>query len=169
MPVRKLNKTSGQSFTRIGWITGHPLTVRRQGMGTLCATTLRRLIVVWFFALAISTFATDYQWPQRAAGPYPWPEGKDAQTTLSERFTRASQKTLGSEADIAAIKKAILDHLHTASKKLAVHEIRWLSATLVMADAGWYSSPEASADYFYVVEKKKDKWQIVTYYLRFIS
>ena len=126
-------------------------------------STLKRLMVVWIFALALPVFATDYQWPERGSEPYPNPKGKDAHKVLDARWAKSSKKALGSDADITAIKKLVLGRI--TQSKPTVNEIRWLSPKLVMVDASWYEGPEAAAGYFYVVEKKKDKWEIVAYYM----
>src|ERR1039457_234314 len=122
-------------------------------------STLKRFTAFWLFALVLSVNAADYQWPERE---HEWPKGKDAHKILEERFAKASKKALGSDTDIAAIKKLVLGHI--TQPKPSVNEIRWLSPTLVMVDASWYEGPLASAEYYYVVEKKKDKWDVVTYY-----
>ena len=123
-----------------------------------------RVTVVCFIALA--AFSADYQWPATKDGG--WPKDKDARKTLDDRFDKASKKSLGTDADTAEIKRAILVHMAGYTKP-AVGEIRWLSTTLVMAKAGWYSGPEGAGTFYYVVEKKDAKWQIVTHYLLVIS
>jgi hypothetical protein len=130
-------------------------------------STLKRLMTVWILALGLSVFATDYQWPGRHSDTYPYPEGKDAQKIIEDRFAKASKKALGGDADIAAIKKLVLSRI--TQSQPSVNEIRWLSSTLVMVDASWYEGPLGAAGYYYVVEKKKDKWEIVTYYMLWIS
>ena len=119
------------------------------------------------FLFVVSVLATDYKWPERGKDPYPWPQGKDGTKILQDRFEQASKKTLGGEKDIEVIKKAALAHMK--NPKSSVDEIRWLSPMLVMVHTSWYTSPLAAASYFYILEKKNDKWEISTYYLLAIS
>ena len=121
-------------------------------------------LIICFIALA--AFSADYQWPATREGG--WPKDKDAQKTLDDRFDSASKRSLGSDTDIAAIKKAILTDMAQPTGA-SVSEIRWLSPTLVMVKAGWYSDPLSRGHYYYVVEKKEADWKIVTHYLLAIS
>jgi hypothetical protein len=127
-------------------------------------STLKRFTTFLLFALVLSVYAADYQWPERDDES---PKGKDAYKILEDRFAKASKKALGSDIDIAAIKKLVLGHI--TQSKPRVNEIRWLSPTLVMVDASWYEGPTASAGYYYVVEKKNGKWDVVTYYMLWAS
>ena len=123
-----------------------------------------KVIAICFIALA--AFPADYQWPATRGGG--WPKDKDAQKTLDDRFDKASKKSLGSDTDIAAIKKAILADM-VQPTGASVSEVRWLSPTLVMAKAGWHSGPLDRGYLYYVVEKKEANWKIVTHYLLAIS
>jgi hypothetical protein len=129
---------------------------------TKCATTL-----LWLLAFAVSVFATDYKWPERGKDPYPWPQGKDAAKILRVRFEQASKTTFGNKKDVEQIKQLTLAHMK--NPKSSVDEIRWLSPVLVIVHSSWYTSPEAAASYFYVLDKKGDKWEVLTYYLLMIS
>jgi hypothetical protein len=125
------------------------------------------IMLLWLLAFAGSVVAADYKWPERGKDPYPWPQGTNATKILRVRFEQASKKTLGNEKDAEEIKQITLAHMK--NPKASVNEIRWLSPALVMAHTSWYTSPEAAASYFYVLEKKKDKWEVLTYYLLAIS
>src|SRR5262245_60309552 len=130
-------------------------------------SSLRHAAIISVPAAKLMAAAAEYKWPARGEDPYPWPKGADAHKVLSERWTKASKKPLGTDADTGAIKKGIIAHIR--EKNADVREVRWLSPTLAMASAGWYSGPLASASYYYVVQKSKDKWEIVTYYMLSVS
>jgi hypothetical protein len=131
-------------------------------------SALKHLAALWICSLALTTDRANYKWPPRNDKPYPSVKGKDGDKILHRRWEKASKKPLGTDADTAAIKKVILAHIKEG-KQSEVDEIRWLSPALIMADAGWYYGPLASAGYFYIVEKKKGKWEIVTRYMLCIS
>lgn len=105
-------------------------------------------------------------WPVTGDGG--WPQGTNSYLMLRHWFYRGSRKPLGIDADTATIKKAILVDM-TGSNNPSVGEIRWLSPTLVMATAGWYSSPMAAGSYYYILEKNESGWKIIAHYLIAIS
>ncbi len=136
-------------------------------MCPLRISPLRLASILSLTVFVLITSAAEYKWPERDADPYPWPKGEGSQKLLNERWAKASKKSLGTDEDAAAIKKAITAHIK--GKRARVREIRWLSPTLVMATASWYSGPEASAGYYYVVQKPNETWEILTYYMLFVS
>jgi hypothetical protein len=113
--------------------------------------------------IVLSGCAAGPRWPERAEDPYPWPKGANARDILDERFVKASRNSLGDEADIAGIKEAVVRHMKT--ERSGIGEIRWLSPKLVMATAGRYSGSQIAARYYYVAQKRNDRWEIVTYYM----
>jgi len=104
----------------------------------------------------------DLQWPQRGEDPYPWAKGENAEKILYERYTNASKEALGSDADFSAVRRVIVDHMKKEGS--TVREIRWLSPTLVMSLVN-----SRFAIYWYIVEKKNDTWQVLTYYMEGVS
>jgi len=106
--------------------------------------------------------AGDYTWPERDSEPHPWPRPKEAVALLDERFASASSDALGSAADVADIDGAIV--AQQPARDMDIREIRWLSRTLVIA---YVRIPNAA--YYYVVEKTDDRWNVVTYYLIWVS
>jgi hypothetical protein len=102
--------------------------------------------------------AADLSWPE--AEDIGWPKPRSAAQVIQDRFAKASTNAMGTALDIAAVKSAIL----VAKPAGRVEGIRWLSSSLVMAKV---RSPEVS--WYYVVEKKKDKWMVLTRYLHWIS
>ncbi|MBI3879820.1 MAG: hypothetical protein HY301_07110 [Verrucomicrobia bacterium] len=81
---------------------------------------------------------------------------------LNDRFSNASSTALGSTEDILKIRQAVTEQ--NPREKQRVEELRWLSASLVMARV---RAPEAS--YCFVLEKKKRAWGILARYLRWIA
>jgi len=129
-------------------------------MHTSNAKTLRVVCgaaMLFFFSLCT---AAEMSWPERGADPYPWPKG--GSKMLHDRFTQASTNSLGSIAELEAIKKAIVTQ--KAPQKVEVRDIHWLSPTSVMA----YTRTEIAA-FYYIAEKKKDKWEILTYYMLWVT
>jgi outer membrane murein-binding lipoprotein Lpp len=110
---------------------------------------------------AISS-SPNIQWPPRGDDPYPWAKGEDAYEILQERYVKASEKALGADADVSAVRSVIVKHMK--QEENTVREIRWLSPTLVMAFAH-----SRYASYWYIVEKRKDTWQVLTYYMEGVS
>src|SRR5262245_60748533 len=108
------------------------------------------------FLLTAAAIAGDLKWPDKDKMK------AEDQKTLSDRYSQASKKALGSDADIEQIRKLIVAHMK--QPEATVNEIRWLSPILVMAETSWHRAPKAGAKYFYVAEKKKDTWEIKTYY-----
>jgi hypothetical protein len=80
---------------------------------------------------------------------------------VQKRWDTASRAPLGSAQDIAAITSA----LKRAHPDLVVREIRWLSATEVMAlvvrDAGLAGGEEL---FYGALNKNGDAWQLVAWY-----
>jgi hypothetical protein len=101
-------------------------------------------------------------WP--STDPSGWAKGTNSYQLLRHWFNRASKKRLGTEEDIAAIKKMILDDMKSYENP-AVEEIRWLSPTLIIAVANWYSSPMGAGAYYYILEKKGSAWKETAHYL----
>lgn len=105
-------------------------------------------------------------WPSIDSGG--WPEGTNSYKMLRHWFNRASKKPLGTEEDARAITSAILGDMKSYENP-SVEEIRWLSPTLIIAHASWYSGPEGAGWYDYVLEKKNSNWKIIERYLNAIS
>jgi hypothetical protein len=110
--------------------------------------------------MALAAEGGDPSWPDWETNGLAWPKPDGAGKIIGDRFRSASAKALGSTADIEAIKSAIV----AARPRGKVMEIRWLSPRLVMAKLRF---PESS--YYYVVQKRKEQWEILTYYLDWIS
>jgi hypothetical protein len=102
----------------------------------------------------------ELSWPDRETNGLAWPKPIGAAKIIHDRFLSASTNALGSVADIEAIKSAIV----AAKPRGRVEEIRWLSPRLVIAKVRLMES-----GYYYVAQKKKDEWEILTYYLHWIS
>jgi hypothetical protein len=98
-----------------------------------------------------------------------WPERTNdvAEILYSKRWDRASQMALGTKEDIDSIRAAIIGHMN--EPKAQVHEIRWISATLVMAKSSWYTGPLAAAGYTYVLRKSNQGWIVLTYAMDYVS
>lgn len=110
------------------------------------------------FPMAVS--AAVLTWPDREAGALAWPKPRTAVKILNDRFARASTNALGSATDMTAVEAAIA----AVRPRIRVEEIRWLSSDLVMVRA---RLPESS--WYYVVERKKEGWSILIYYLKWMS
>src|SRR5947209_2400339 len=115
-------------------------------------------IAALYLWLAFFARGGDYSWPERGSDPYPWPRGADRGKILHERFTQASTNSLGTPTDIGAVKQTIA--AHRALERVEVRQLRWLSPSLVMG-----LTRTRSAAYYYIVEKKKDAWSVLTYYM----
>jgi len=101
-------------------------------------------------------------WPAKESHGPAWARPKECIGIVEERFKNASTKALGTETDIAEIHQ-VINSSHP-NWKLQVEELRWLSPSLAVARV---RAPEA--EYFYVIEKEKDKWAVLTYYLHWLS
>jgi len=121
--------------------------------------TFAALLVV---CVALVAAAPDYTWPERGTDPYPWPNPKEASKILYDRFLQASTNALGTAEDIKALQQAIA--AHKAPLRVEVRDVRWLSPSLVMA----YTRTEFAA-YYYVTEKKKGKWSVLSYYMLWVT
>lgn len=106
-------------------------------------------------------------WPEHKAGAYPWVKDEVGRLLLSKRWHSASKKSLGTKADIASIREVVVRHMKMP--KAEVHEIGWLSSSLVMVSASWYEGSLAAAGYTYVLRKEKDGWIVLAYYMMYIS
>ena len=104
-------------------------------------------------------------WPATDEGG--WSQGTNSDMPL-HWFKRASQKCLGTQEDITEIKTMILGNLKGYDNP-SVGEIRWLSPTLIIADAGWYTGPLGAGSFLYILEKKGTDWKIIQHYLMGIS
>jgi hypothetical protein len=103
-----------------------------------------------------------------AATDWPAQDTKDAREWWYAHFQAASAQPLGTEEDIAAIRSAVLAHLHGAASN--VGPIHWVSQTVVITKATWTEgSADAMAKYFYALEKRGEKWEIITRYQTGIS
>jgi hypothetical protein len=108
----------------------------------------------------------DY-WPEHRAGGSPVIKDKVGDLLLSKRWQSASKKPLGTKADIASIRAAVIRHMKMPKTK--VNEIGWLSSSLVMVSSSWYEGPLAAAGYTYVLQKGKDGWIVLAYYMDWVS
>ena len=75
---------------------------------------------------------------------------------LSKRWNSASTKSLGTKADTDAIRAVVL--LNMKTPKAEVHEIRWLSPTLVMVSSSWNAGSLGSGEFWYVLQKGEYGW-----------
>jgi len=128
-------------------------------------TCVSAAVVVLLAVFTLTAADADYKWPAGNDNPPPRLKGEDARKVLTERWNKASKEPLGTHADTAAIEKTIFAHVKMNNPNAKVREVRWLSPTSVMAKASWVYGDLASARYFYVLQKTKDKWRIVTYYM----
>ena len=106
-------------------------------------------------------------WPEHMEDPYPWPKDYVGQLLLSKRWQSASRNSLGTKEDIDSIRAVVVRHM--THPKAEVHELRWLSPSLVMVSSSWYTGPLASAGYTYVLQKGKDGWIVLAYYMDYVS
>jgi hypothetical protein len=83
------------------------------------------------------------------------------------RWESVSKTPLGTKADIASIRASVLKEMNMPKAK--VGRIGWLSPTVVMVSFGWYEGPLGAAGYTYVVQKRKDGWFVLTYYMDWVS
>ena len=85
---------------------------------------------------------------------------------IQKRYEAASKQSLGTAQDIEEIKRAILK-IHP---DMAIDEIRWISATEVIAytDCG-RNLPLGYESFYCALQKKDKKWQFVAAYLDIIS
>jgi hypothetical protein len=124
-------------------------------------------VVVWSREIPIYTYSAPIiqpfhiiAWPEREVGPLAWPKPQNAIEILDNRFASASTNALGTAADINMVKAAIV----ATHRKIQVEDLRWLSGDLVMVRARTQES-----SWYYVVERKKKGWSVLTYYLKWIS
>jgi hypothetical protein len=98
-----------------------------------------------------------------------WPERTNdvAEILFSKRWDHASEKALGSNREMDSIRAAIISHMK--HPKSEVHEIRWISATVVMAKSSWYTGPLGAAGYTYVLQKSEQGWTVLTCAMDYIS
>jgi hypothetical protein len=106
-------------------------------------------------------------WPKHGADPYAYIEGDIGQLLLTKRWESASKVPLGTEEDIVAICAAVV--LCNQMPRAEAYEIRWLSPALVMVSAGYYIGPLDAASYTCILQKGKNGWRVLTYYLETIS
>lgn len=106
-------------------------------------------------------------WPEHKSEKSPWPKDTAAWTYLGKRWKHGSETSMGSEADLKAIKEAVLHHMKHLGAK--ADKVRWLSPTLVMVESFWQDTPLAGASYYYVVEKTDNRWMVKTFYMTTIS
>jgi hypothetical protein len=105
-------------------------------------------------------------WP--ATDDAGWPQGTNSDQMLRHWFNKASKEPLGTEADTVAIKKAILDNMSGLDNP-KIGETRWLSPTLIIARAEWYTSPEGAGGFYYILEKHGSDWKVLKRYLMWVS
>ena len=86
---------------------------------------------------------------------------------VRKRWQSVTESPLGTEEDIDAIRTTVIQNM--MHPKVQVHQIGWLSPSLVMVSSSWYSTPTASALYTYVLQKNEDEWTVLARYLEFIS
>jgi hypothetical protein len=108
----------------------------------------------------------DY-WPSVNDQLYAYPTNDVGWVLLSKRWERASKTQLGSNKDTEAIRAAVIRHMKHPQAK--VHEIRWISPTVVMVASSWYTGPLAAAAYRYVLRKNDQGWSVIAHYLEAIS
>jgi len=120
-----------------------------------------------FLGVTLLTGCTASEWPEAKPGLYNWYESDASADVVQKRYESASQKPLGTKADILKIDKVILNNReHVCSK---VRELRWLNSTHVMAKAGIYGPNLGSSEYTFVLEKKGEDWKVIACYMDWIS
>jgi hypothetical protein len=122
-------------------------------------TRIIQLVLFFAFGFQVAACAADITWPDREEG-LAWPKPRSASKLLDDRFVSASTNALGSSSDILAVRAVIV----TARPASQIEEIRWLSSDLVMVRV---RLPESS--WYYVVERKEDRWTVRIFYLKWIS
>ena len=102
-----------------------------------------------------------------ACGGTGWPGqyGEDPSVfdfpVVRHRWEAASRTALGTAQDVAEIKEAI----RKKRSDVIVHEIRWISATEVMAYVAHGEQLALGSESFYsVVKKDGDHWHLVAWY-----
>jgi hypothetical protein len=132
-------------------------------------TTTRTIAatLIAFCVHAHADSAGSLRWPTADKDPYPWPKTKEDLSLLDTRFNQASKVAQGSPEDIFSICDAI--HKHPKEPSSNVTEIRWLSSNMVIATAGWYTGNLGAANFYYVLKRTKNKWQVIAYYMLMIS
>ena len=84
------------------------------------------------------------------------------------RWDGASQARLGSTEDEEAIRRLVLQHFAFARKK-SVDGIRWISPSVVIVVASWYSGVLAAGDHMVVLKRTESGWGIVVVYTLSVS
>lgn len=106
-------------------------------------------------------------WPEHQESPYEWVKDDVGRLLLFKRWKTISKVSLGTKEDVDSISKVVLQHMRNPKAKIG--GIGWLSPTIVMVSSSWYEGPLASAGYTYVVQKSKNGWTVLAYYLEFVS
>lgn len=98
-----------------------------------------------------------------------WPERTNEVASLlfRKRWENASKQALGTPEDVNAIRGVVVRHMKMP--QASVNEIRWISPRLVMVKSSWYSGPEASAGYTYVLKKSDAGWTVLTFAVDYVS
>lgn len=124
---------------------------------------IRRTCFLVLATVILSTCASE-RWPGQSDNDG-WPSSSDY-PIVQTRFEAASKKTLGTEQDVAEIKRAILK----VHPEMNIDEIRWISATEVIAytDSG-RNLPLGYESFFCPLIKNDKKWQFIACYSYLIS
>ncbi len=101
-------------------------------------------------------------WPGQRDEPSPSPSDEISRRLIGKRWERASTQELGTKDDADAIRAVVIRHMK--NPKAQIHEIRWISAGVVMA---WTRSFEA--DYFVALKKTDAGWTVVAFYMEGVS
>jgi hypothetical protein len=115
------------------------------------------LILFVIFSAGCAGSGSDAGWPGQMS---PNPTAYDF-PIVEKRWAAASPTPLGTAQDVAALMAA----LKRAHPDMVVHEIRWLSATEVMAllvQGGGLAGGEEL--YYGVLEKSDNAWKLVAWY-----
>ena len=96
-----------------------------------------------------------------------WVKDDVGRMLIGLRWKSASKAALGSQADIDAIRRVVLERMKIKNAK--VNEIRWLTPNRVMVYASWYGGPLAAAGYTFVLDKSDGQWTVIVRYMDWIS